>query len=253
MYNILGFRLQNSTQQVIRLSKIRIRGYGELRLKSINKDFVETTAIYLYDPYNFAALIFPTPKITISKLNLLNNQSPLLCVGLINNQITLKNTTSCKLQFTGIKVRDTTDTIKIQIPSDVVVYPKTVINLNYEQNQNNNNDDYSENKLDIRLFDSYGHWLKIIRSDSSIITSTSRTQDPEDWIVGSRVEIWSVTRQSWNNGVIKHITDDEEGEWLTVEYSINFLTTTKQVKRYDTEVIRSRKTQKRGYVYMCYI
>eukprot|EP01084_Bolivina_argentea_P237040 398474_1 len=43
----------------------------------------------------------------------------------------------------------------------------------------------------------------------------------KNWVQNSYVQIYSKTQKNWFNGKIKNVTNDDEGEWLEVEYSVN--------------------------------
>eukprot|EP00494_Astrolonche_serrata_P001982 UN01988 len=54
-----------------------------------------------------------------------------------------------------------------------------------------------------------------------------------DWKIGSRVEVYSRTKDEWSPGEIKDFTEDAEGEWITVIYGQN---RTKETQRYYDDI-----------------
>ena len=233
-----GFRIQNDKKIPIYLQKnVQIRAYTTKTISLISENFSRADKIYICDDKNNSLIIYPTPTISISRLDLLHNKSPLLVKSRGNdNKIRLKNTTSCKVTFENIKIRDSTDRINQKRPS-VLLEPNGSFDLtinNYDK------------ELNMRLFDMYGNWVQIEGEEEKILTLSKGSQTPSQWIVGSLVEIWSQTYQSWNNGTIINISNDKEGEWLTVEYEAGYKLTTKQVSRNDSTIIRSRPSKKRS-------
>lgn len=56
----------------------------------------------------------------------------------------------------------------------------------------------------------------------------------EQWEIGTKVQIYSVSNKRWIDGEIINIIEDDEGEWVEVKYGHQ----TKQVGRY-SDVIRA--------------
>eukprot|EP01084_Bolivina_argentea_P182958 315781_1 len=50
------------------------------------------------------------------------------------------------------------------------------------------------------------------------------------WIIGSKCQVFSNTAKKWYMGGIVNITKDDEGEWLTVRYSVNHIRKNKQIQ-----------------------
>jgi len=56
------------------------------------------------------------------------------------------------------------------------------------------------------------------------------------WKEASKVQVCSKTQNKWYNGKIIKITNDEEGEWLTIEYMTDKDKRTKQVDRFGGDI-----------------
>eukprot|EP01083_Nonionella_stella_P088137 245443_1 len=61
------------------------------------------------------------------------------------------------------------------------------------------------------------------------------------WKVGSVVEIFSSSSKQWHKGTVMKILNDEEGEWLEVQYEANNMKRVKQTPREDADTIRAIK------------
>ena len=243
----IGFRIQNEQKKTINIAEwSQIRGNGTKIINMVSQQFLKTDTLYLCDQFNYCVKIYPTPTVLIARLNLLD-KSPLLRILIPEtNKLRLKNTTGCIIKFENMKIKDSTNTINVQISKEILLVPNGSFDMQVNK---------CDGQTNIRLFDNYGNWLTV-PDDEMVVTTQQTKQKPKDWIVGSLVEVYSTTTKSWENGTIIHITDDEEGEWLTVEYEVQFIITTKQVKRFDSGIVRSRPNKKRGKVYvshMCFI
>eukprot|EP01084_Bolivina_argentea_P064372 117409_1 len=51
------------------------------------------------------------------------------------------------------------------------------------------------------------------------------------WDIGSRCQIFSKSAQTWYSGEINNITNTDDGEWLTVRYTVNQILKDTQIKR----------------------
>eukprot|EP01083_Nonionella_stella_P088135 245441_1 len=58
------------------------------------------------------------------------------------------------------------------------------------------------------------------------------------WKAGSMVEIYSVSSKQWHQGTVMKILNDEEGEWLEVQYKANNMKRVKETPREDEYTIR---------------
>jgi hypothetical protein len=62
-------------------------------------------------------------------------------------------------------------------------------------------------------------------------------QDRQDWVLGSKLEVYSQGAKTWNVGTIINIEFDDEGEWLTILYELpmgdgSTLRKTKETQRF---------------------
>lgn len=81
-----------------------------------------------------------------------------------------------------------------------------------EQKQSNHNKNARLLKLD--------HWIRNL------------------WKIGSKVEIYSFSSDSWFKGNIVKIVNDDQGEWMEVEYIVHKKLRSKQTPRNDVDAIR---------------
>ena len=65
----------------------------------------------------------------------------------------------------------------------------------------------------------------------------------ESWKIGTKVKVFSQSNRKWYVGEIVHINTDDQGEWLTVMYVIDPVTSTtrlKQISRYCCDIVEYR-------------
>eukprot|EP01083_Nonionella_stella_P142602 441625_1 len=84
---------------------------------------------------------------------------------------------------------------------------------------------------------------------STSLDSSIRNQ----WSIGSAVEVYSVLSKQWMSGHVRRIIDDEEGEWLEVEYSIGGDVRRKEVQRDHSTNIRPTNVQRLEHTIPHYI
>lgn len=68
--------------------------------------------------------------------------------------------------------------------------------------------------------------------DAEDVTTVGMTRD--DWVLGTQVEILRSTGE-WTLGAIKNITNDADGEWLTVVYDVEYSDGTKLKRSKETQ------------------
>eukprot|EP01083_Nonionella_stella_P282796 962362_1 len=96
--------------------------------------------------------------------------------------------------------------------------------------------------------------LDAIPNDTPWTPSTSLDSSIRNqWSIGSAVEVYSVLSKQWMSGHVRRIIDDEEGEWLEVEYSIGGDVRRKEVQRDHSTNIRPTNVQRLEHTIPHYI
>eukprot|EP01083_Nonionella_stella_P290443 988262_1 len=102
------------------------------------------------------------------------------------------------------------------------------------------NNSYSSTKLQ-PIHTPHAHPIKLDANPNDTPWTPSTSLDSSirnQWSIGSAVEVYSVLCKQWMNGKVQRIIEDEEGEWLEIEYSIHGDMRRKQVQRDHSTNIR---------------
>eukprot|EP01084_Bolivina_argentea_P290932 499902_1 len=105
-----------------------------------------------------------------------------------------------------------------------------------------NVDDHDKNKPDtvpvnIVVEDKDKHEPKpdiIPESEQQI--SNPQPSERDEWNKGSKCEIYSNSQKQWFAGIITDILNDDEGEWLKVQYIAYNIKKNKQIQRYNKQI-----------------
>ena len=91
-----------------------------------------------------------------------------------------------------------------------------------QQLLNDMDDSDEKNKSDALSMQSLLNTVCDVQNETSV-------NEKKQWVIGSRVEIYSNSENKWLSGSIIRIFEDAEGEWLVVKYSDNRM---KEIQRY---------------------
>ena len=78
----------------------------------------------------------------------------------------------------------------------------------------------------------------------------------KSWKKGSKLEIYSESKEQWYNGKIERIFHDEEGEWLAIKYNGFNLKEVQRFTQFIRPIQRRKKTQTKvsfDYPDWCYL